>query len=108
MRRLNDRLVYAAAIFFSAALLFLSQPMMAKAILPCLGGSAGVWTACMLFFQVVLLLGYLYEFWLTRYLSARSQPAPQITQLLVSVAMFPVKPSTRPHVALAPSLPWSL
>jgi Spermidine synthase len=95
MRRFNDRLVYAAAIFFSSALLFLSQPMMAKAILPWFGGSAGVWTACMLFFQVVLLLGYLYAYWVTRYLSARAQAAAHITLLFVSLAMLPVNPSIR-------------
>ena len=95
MRLLSHRLVYAAAIFFSAALLFLSQPMMAKAILPWFGGSAGVWTACMLFFQVVLLLGYLYAYWITRYLSARAQAAAHITLLLVSLAMLPVNPSIR-------------
>ena len=95
MRRFNDRLVYAAAIFLSSALLFLSQPMMAKAILPWFGGSAGVWSACMLFFQVVLLLGYLYAYWVTRYLSARAQAAAHVTLLLVSLATLPVNPSIR-------------
>ena len=71
----NDRPLYAATIFFSSALLFLLQPIMAKAILPQFGGSAGVWTTCMLFFQVVLLLGYLYANCLTRYLRVRLQIA---------------------------------
>ena len=39
-------------------MLFVVQPMVAKSLLPRFGGSAGVWIACMLFFQVVPLLGY--------------------------------------------------
>jgi K+-transporting ATPase KdpF subunit len=51
--------LYAATIFVSAFLLFLVQPVVAKEILPWFGGSAAVWTTCILFFQMVLLLGYL-------------------------------------------------
>ena len=47
---------------WSSALLFVVQPMVAKSLLPRFGGSAGVWIACMLFFQAVLLLGYFYSF----------------------------------------------
>jgi hypothetical protein len=50
----------------SGALLFVVQPIIAKSLLPRFGGSAGVWVACMMFFQIVLLLGYLYSFWITR------------------------------------------
>jgi SAM-dependent methyltransferase len=53
---------YAATIFLSSFLLFQVQPIVAKIILPWFGGSAAVWTTCMLFFQVLLLLGYLYAF----------------------------------------------
>src|ERR1700732_5017491 len=83
-------MLYASAIFLSSALLFLCQPMMAKVILPWFGGSAGVWTACMLFFQVVLLLGYLYAYAITRYLGARAQAALHIALLIASVTMLPV------------------
>ncbi len=51
--------VYTIAIFLAAALLFCVQPMLARMILPRLGGSPAVWTAAMLFFQAGLLLGYL-------------------------------------------------
>ena len=51
---------YAATIFLSSFLLFLVQPLIARLILPWFGGSAAVWTTCMLFFQVVLLAGYAY------------------------------------------------
>ena len=54
-------LVYALTIFISAFLLFQVQPMIAKIILPWFGGSAAVWTTAMMFFQVSLLVGYLYS-----------------------------------------------
>ena len=50
---------YGLTIFLSAFLLFQVQPMIGKMILPWFGGSASVWTTCMLFFQMILLLGYL-------------------------------------------------
>ena len=53
-------LVYAATIFLSAFLLFQVQPMIAKFVLPWFGGSAAVWSAALLFFQLVLLAGYFY------------------------------------------------
>src|SRR5580704_8138953 len=73
MKPNHGHLPYSLAIACSSTLLFLVQPIIAKAILPRFGGSAGVWVACMLFFQVVLLVGYLYSFCLTRYLSAKAQ-----------------------------------
>src|SRR5258706_9941873 len=94
--RLNDaRVIYAPAIFLSSALLFLLQPMAAKAILPWYGGSAGVWTACMLFFQTLLLLGYLYAHSITRYLSGRTQMVVHLTLLAMSLAMLPVSLANR-------------
>lgn len=53
-------LLFAAAAFFGAGMLFLVQPMIARLLLPSYGGSATVWSTSSLFFQVVLLLGYLY------------------------------------------------
>src|SRR4026208_2161852 len=49
---------YAATIFLSSFLLFLVQPLIARQILPWFGGTAAVWTTCMLFFQTLLLGGY--------------------------------------------------
>ena len=54
-------ILYAVTIFLSAFLLFQVQPLIAKMILPWFGGSAAVWTICMLFFQVLLLAGYVYS-----------------------------------------------
>src|SRR5438046_7890985 len=63
----------AAAVFSGALLLFLVQPMVAKQLLPRFGGAAAVWTTCLMFFQFLLLLGYLYADWSTRRLSFRAQ-----------------------------------
>src|SRR5216684_8020215 len=74
-------MLYTCTIFISALLLFLIQPIIAKAILPWFGGSAGVWTTCMFFFQAVLVLGYLYSHWITRNLRPRMQIAIHVTLL---------------------------
>ena len=64
--RSRSLIVYAITIFLSAFLLFEVQPLIAKQILPWFGGSAGVWTTCMLFFQLLLLAGYAYAHWLSK------------------------------------------
>ncbi len=64
---------HAGAIFMGAFLLFQLEPLIAKAVLPWFGGSAAVWTVCMLFFQVDLLLGYLYAHWAATRLAPRIQ-----------------------------------
>ena len=63
--------IYAVSIFLSAFLLFLVQPVVAKMIVPWFGGSAAVWTTCLLFFQLILLLGYGYAHWLVKRFDAR-------------------------------------
>src|SRR3974390_2627006 len=53
-------LLYTAAIFVSALLLFSVQPLFTKMVLPRLGGSPAVWSVAMVFFQSLLLAGYVY------------------------------------------------
>ncbi len=62
---------FVAAIFLSAALLFLIEPMFTKMVLPRLGGSPSVWSVAMVFFQTMLLAGYAYAHVLTRYAPGR-------------------------------------
>lgn len=69
----GTKLLYAVTIFASAFLLFQVQPMIAKMILPKMGGAASVWLVCLLFFQAVLMLGYTYAHVLTRTVAARIQ-----------------------------------
>jgi hypothetical protein len=86
-------LLYALTILVSAFLLFQVQPVIAKIILPWFGGSAAVWTTCLLFFQMVLLLGYLYAHAVVRYLKPRAQMAVHTGLLLVSLAALPIYPN---------------
>lgn len=83
-------LLYACTIFLSAFLLFQVQPVIGKMLLPWFGGSAAVWSTCLLFFQVLLLLGYLYAHWTTRLLASRNQALLHIALLAASVSMLPI------------------
>jgi SAM-dependent methyltransferase len=91
MKLAREGVLYALTITGSSALLFLVQPMIAKAILPRFGGSAGVWVTCMLFFQVALLIGYLYSYWITR-LPRRLQTAIHLALLALSLLALPLHP----------------
>jgi len=73
--------VFALAIFLSSSLLFLTEPIAGKRILPLLGGSAAVWTACLVFFQCALLLGYYVAHWLATRVST-------VTQLRIYLALL--------------------
>jgi hypothetical protein len=83
-------ILYALTIFTSAFLLFLVQPIIAKQILPWFGGSAAVWTTCLVFFQFLLLAGYAYSDWTTRKLAARRQVVLHIVLLAASLASLPI------------------
>jgi hypothetical protein len=85
-------LLFACTIFTSAFLLFLVQPIVAKEILPWFGGSAAVWTTCLVFFQVALLAGYAYSDFTTRKLKPRAQVILHIVLLAASVAVLPIIP----------------
>ena len=82
-------LPYAGTIFLSAFLLFLVQPIIAKQILPWFGGSAAVWTTCLVFFQSVLLAGYAYAD-VTHRLGLRRQTWLHLTLLAISLATLPI------------------
>src|SRR5215469_16369522 len=66
-------LLFAIAIFLGSFLLFLVEPLAAKRLLPLLGGSAAVWTTCLVFFQMALLLGYWCAHWFATLLKPRAQ-----------------------------------
>src|SRR4051794_11348200 len=98
-------LFYSLTIFLSAFLLFEVQPVIAKMILPWFGGSSAVWSTCMLFFQIVLLLGYLYAHLLNR-LPPRKQAIVHLSLLGLSLATLPIVPSEswRSHGVGQPSM----
>ena len=85
-------LLHALTIFASAFLLFLLQPIVAKQILPWFGGSAAVWTTCLVFFQTTLLLGYAYADFSVRRLSPRTQARAHMALLVLSLAVLPIIP----------------
>ena len=86
-------MLYAGTIFLSSFLLFLVQPLIARLILPWFGGSAAVWTTCMLFFQALLLAGYAYAHWLAKLSNKRTEAAVHTVLLVVAIATLPIAPS---------------
>jgi spermidine synthase len=82
--------LYGCVIFSSAFLLFQIQPIIGKLILPWFGGSAAVWSTCMVFFQLLLLLGYSYAHVTTRYLKPRSQAVLHVALLAASLFLLPI------------------
>lgn len=88
-------LVYALTIFLSAFLLFQVQPMIAKFILPWFGGSAAVWSAALLFFQLLLLAGYTYAHFVIRYIPPKRQLILHGSLLVIAFLSLPIIPSAR-------------
>lgn len=86
------RLLYPLTVFLSAFLLFQIQPIITRIILPWFGGSAAVWTVCLLFFQVVLLLGYFYSHLLTSSLPSGRQKIVHLALLGASLLTLPILP----------------
>jgi SAM-dependent methyltransferase len=74
-------------------LVFAVQPLLGKLLLPWFGGSATVWTTCLMFFQIGLLAGYAYAHGVSRWLSPRGQAGLHIALLAVSLAFLPIAPS---------------
>ena len=82
--------VFAVALFLSATLMFAIQPMFARMVLPVLGGSPGVWSVAMVFFQGTLLAGYLYAHLLARHLPVRTAALVHLLVLGLALASLPV------------------
>ncbi len=83
---------YALTIFIGAFLLFQVQPLLGKYILPWFGGGPGVWTTCLLFFQLALLAGYAYAYGLSRWLKPKRQVIVQLVLLGAALALLPITP----------------
>lgn len=96
-------IVYVAAIFLSASLLFAVQPIVAKMLTPLMGGSSSVWTTSMLFFQTVLLAGYVYAHLLTRYTGLKTQVIVHVSIMLLGALMLPLAVSAAPDNPIWPA-----
>ena len=81
--------LYGATLFVSAFLMFLVEPMIARMVLPLLGGAAAVWNTCLVFFQAVLLCGYAYAHSATR-LGVRRHAVVHIVLMLVPLLVLPI------------------
>src|SRR5215813_7735173 len=81
-------ILFPLAIFLGSFLLFLIEPIAGKRLIPLLGGSAAVWTACLVFFQCALLLGYLLAHWFVTRTGPRTQAIAYIALLVASIAQL--------------------
>ena len=82
--------LFSATIFLSASLLFFVQPLFTKIVLPHVGGAPAVWTTAMLFFQTVLIGGYLYAHLISRHLTVRSQIAVHLVLWALALSFLPL------------------
>jgi hypothetical protein len=96
-------LLYAAAIFLSSSLLFLVEPMAGKRLLPLLGGSAAVWTTCLVFFQTALLVGYLCAHGIATRLRPKTQAI--VYGLLLIISLAQVAMNLNPHLHASTAQP---
>ncbi|PTX97903.1 fused MFS/spermidine synthase [Opitutus sp. ER46] len=101
-------LSYALAIFTGAFLLFQVQPLIGKYILPWFGGGPGVWTTCLLFFQVVLLGGYAYAHFLTTHVRPRRQAIVHGVLLVAAMLLLPIAPGDHWKLHVAGNPTWQI
>ncbi|MBX3077133.1 fused MFS/spermidine synthase [Candidatus Obscuribacterales bacterium] len=83
--------IYGGALICSSFLMFFIEPFVAKLLLPIWGGGPGVWNTCVLFFQIVLLLGYLYAHFLSKLLKPSAQLAVQMILVWLSACFLPIR-----------------
>src|SRR5438132_11867119 len=83
-------LLLGSTLFLSAFLLFCCEPMVGKMVLPILGGAASVWTTCVLFFQSMLLVGYVYTHLLGKIKQLRNQILIHTSLMLIALAFLPI------------------
>lgn len=82
--------LFSVTIFLSASLLFFVQPLFTKIVMPHVGGASAVWTTAMLFFQTVLIAGYLYAHIITRRLSVRAQMVLHLSLWMLALTFLPL------------------
>lgn len=87
-------MVFGAAILLSAFLLFQVQPLISRYILPWFGGSPAVWTTAMLFFQLVLFVGYSYAHLSAKVLGERNQSLLHLALLMFALFCLPIVPNS--------------
>ncbi len=83
-------LIFSATILLSAALMFIVEPMFAKMVLPLLGGSPSVWNTCLVFYQAMLMAGYIYAHVSLKWLGPRRQAVLHIVLLSLAWISLPI------------------
>lgn len=83
-------LYFSACLLLSSSLLMLVQPMAARMLLPHLGGSPGVWNACMVFFQTGLLAGYAYAHLGPKWLGVRTHAVVHALAMAGAILLLPI------------------
>jgi len=89
-RSLSLIFLFAATLFTSASLMFVLQPLFGKILLPLLGGSPAVWNTCMVFYQSILFLGYLYAHYLSTRYNQHRQIQIHTALILISFLALPL------------------
>lgn len=82
--------LYALTVFFGSSLLFMVQPMVARMLLPRVGGAPALWNTCMLFFQALLLAGYAYAHLLPARLGVRRHARLHGAVILLPLVVLPL------------------
>ncbi len=88
-RDLSILLLFVVSAFLGASLLFLSEPMIGKLLLPLFGGSSAVWNTAIVFFQAMLLAGYAYAHWSVKHIGLKHQPWLHGILLLLPLLVLP-------------------
>src|SRR5438477_12903833 len=83
--------LFPVTVFASAALVFMVEPMVAKLVLPLLGGSPSVWNTSLAFFQIALLVGYAYAHALQRIASVRTQAIVHMAAVVLAGLVLPLR-----------------
>jgi spermidine synthase len=102
------RPLFAVTLFVSAFLLFLIQPMIARMLLPLLGGSPAVWSTCMVFFQALLLAGYAYAHFVPPRLGIRRHAIVHVGVMLLPLLVLPIRVRGWTPPAIENPTPWLL
>ena len=82
--------LFATTLFTSACLMFIVEPMVARLVLPMLGGAPSVWNTCLVFFQAMLLAGYAYAHGATQYFGVRRHVIVHSVVILLPLLVLPV------------------
>lgn len=82
--------LFTLSILLSTGLLFMIQPLLSRSVAPVLGGSVTTWSLAIFFFQVVIIVGYLYTHLLTKLPRIRHQIGIHIILWLCAMGFMPV------------------